>query len=121
MKIYTLVIVAMIVLLGSGLGFTHAQPPPTATPTLIPIQPTATSKYAGLRPTPTMFPTGAATRITGFDTRNVTGGFADTIINTYRFININTGGAFDIISFFALVLFLMALLVRLKNQLENRD
>jgi hypothetical protein len=111
----------VIVMMLAVPGDAQAQPAPTPTPTpsLAPVLPTPTSKYAGLRPTPPPWNIAPVTPISDLDTENIAGSFADTIINSYRFIN--STGVLDVIAFFALVLFMIVLAVTLKNNLEQNE
>jgi hypothetical protein len=92
------------------------EPLPTYTPspTLIPISPSPTSKYQGFRITPTpLHITPQPTLQAQFDTVGMTGTFADTIINGYKALNF--GGVLDIVSFFAMVLIVIAMLIRIQK------
>jgi hypothetical protein len=113
----------------------HAQPPtntpaptrtwtpyPTYTPlsTLRPVQPSPTSEYAGLRPTPTPLVVNANPTVrAAFDTRGATGQLADSIINIYRAIN--TYFIADIVSFVAVVIVCLWLLVRTYGYLSRTN
>jgi len=98
-------------------------PYPTFTPTasLAPIQPTATSKYEGLRPTPSpivIIPNyGMATAVAGMQIRDKTGTFADSIINTYKVLNFY--GIADFLSFAGMMIITIVFLVRVFQKLNQ--
>src|SRR5207249_2507770 len=84
----------------------HAQAPTntavptwTVTPTLHAPEPTSTSKYRGLRatPTPLFIPTMAANLRTMINANEAAGQIADNAINQYRYFN--TNGVFDMVAF----------------------
>lgn len=135
MKKHTLIALVFIMVLGR-VGRVSAQdptatptptytPPPTLTPTttLATIAPTATSKYQGLRPTPspiTIVPNyDMATSVASFGIKDKTGTFADSVINTYRVLNF--GGIADFISFAGLLIICVIYLVRIWNKLNSHQ
>jgi len=82
----------------------------TATGTLHAAYPTATSKYGGLRMTPTMLHvTPNMTYQALFDSRAAAGNLADNAINEYRVFN--GTGILDMLSFFALLIICISLAV----------
>src|SRR5512143_176552 len=95
-------------------------PFPTWTPTatLIPLSPTATSKYQGFRLTPTpLHITPEPTLVAQFDTAGSTGTFADTIINAYRAMNVS--GVGDFVSFIVVALVIVVYLTRIQRRLTE--
>lgn len=82
----------------------------TVTTTLLPIVPTATSRFIGFRPTPTALTLATVPFVVGdaFD-----GTSADYAINTYRTLNTMSGGLVDFIAFIALVAIALVVGVRL--------
>lgn len=107
----------------------HAQgPTPTSTPlptwtpspTLYPVQPTATSKYGGVLLTPTPFSINPdPTLVARFDMRSAATNFAQTVINMYHTLNQNNIANF--VSFIAMVLILIAFLVRIQRKLTEKN
>lgn len=95
---------------------------PTFTPsaTLAPIQPTATSAYAGIKLTPTPFPTPVPnnTLVSAFQAAMGANTLADTAINFYRVLNF--GGAADVVSFIVVGMIVYLYVVRLSKRLNNR-
>ncbi|GJQ51261.1 MAG TPA: hypothetical protein PLD47_13905 [Aggregatilineales bacterium] len=111
-----------VVVVAPGASPVTAQSP-TLTPsrTLAPLQTTATSKYQGLRPTPTPLtlttdPTLAGI-ISEFDMRGVSGTFADQTINLYRALN--TYGIADFVMFVAMGMITVVFAVRTLNKLNK--
>jgi hypothetical protein len=97
-------------------------PFPTWTPTatLIPLSPTATSKYQGFRLTPTpLHITPQATLQAQFDTSGSTGTFADTIINAYKAMNVSNVG--DFVSFIVVALVIVVYLTRIQRRLTEHS
>lgn len=100
-------------------------PPPSLTPTstLATIAPTPTSKYQGLRPTPSpivITPNYAmATSVASFAIRDKTGTFADSVINTYKVLNF--GGIADFVSFAGMMIICVIYLVRLWRKLNDHQ
>lgn len=102
-----------------------ATPYPTLTPwpTLHPLTPTATSKYEGFRITPTPFPITPGAGIVNmpdFHGEEAGGQIADTIINSYRALNV--GGALDFVSFVGMAGLVIVFLLRIQTRsTRNHD
>jgi hypothetical protein len=90
---------------------------PTETATLDPLGPTATSKYKGLRPTGSPWPTFEGTPALQIDMENKVGQVADTAINAYKFANQNH--AMDVVSFIMLALSVFGVALNLQRQLTR--
>jgi len=88
---------------------------PTATPTLLPIQPTNTSVYQYLRPTPTMWIYGTPVNM-GLNIDS--GQLADEAINLYNYAN--RDHIVDLLATGALVLIVVGMLINTINR-HTRD
>ncbi|MBX3082931.1 MAG: hypothetical protein KF716_14955 [Anaerolineae bacterium] len=90
---------------------------PTVTVTLDATGPTPTSKYKGLRPTGTPWPTFQGTSALQIDMESKVGEVADTAINAYKFANQNN--AMDVLSFIMLAVAVFGVAVSLQRQLTR--
>lgn len=117
-----LVLFMLILLIAPGAA--SAQEPteyPTFTPwpTLEPLQPTVTSPYQSIRATPTFLPiTPYAPVMEEFQVVAAAGALADQVIQGYNSLNVS--GALDMFSFIAMVMIVIAMLVRIHNRSTRR-
>ena len=114
MKFWTGLLLALLLL--GAVNVAHADSPtatstpvPSATPTLLPIAPTATSPYLYLRPTPTALALDLTTY--SIDLHTDPGPMADTAINIYR--SFNQGHILDYVMFMAVVGVAVLYLIRI--------
>jgi hypothetical protein len=108
---FIMLLSALLVLAGpAGAQAPTSTPPPTwtITPTLHAPEATPTSKYQGLRPTPSPLPALPTLNIRGqFNSDGLAGQIADQAINSYRFFN--SGGLLDMVGFAILLIFCLVL------------
>jgi len=111
-KVWIVSAVVCLVLICSAPALAQS---PTATPTLLPIQPTQTGVYQYLRPTPTMWHYGTPIPLS----LNINSGqLADEAINLYNYAN--RDHVIDLIGTGALVLIVVGLLINTINR-HTRD
>lgn len=97
-------------------------PFPTWTPTpalVLTVPPSPTSKYAGLRPSPSPLPTYSVPPELQnmFDTKGAAGSLADNVINEYRFFN--TFAVLDMLAFFGMAAICILFAVRIHKRLTR--
>jgi len=110
-KLLSIAALACLIILCAAPVMTTEAQSPTATPTLLPIQPTATGVYQYLRPTPTMWHYGTPVAMN----LNIDSGqLADEAINLYNYAN--RDHVIDLIGTGALVLIVVGLLINTINR-----